>query len=333
MMRINGRGSVWVLCGLLGLVAVFARQSVRAETGIKSPGTRQHSGATRLAHSHATAEALSADPAYGPDDPESRPLPRYHKPKPVRPVEEDPGSLAMNVTGKLALVIALILGCAAAWKRFQLGTPKAGPLSPQAVTVTSTVSLGPQRLLHLVSVGQNQLLLASSPQGISLIATLDGNSSLAGMDGSANTAPPRGTREGADEPYYDFEDVTDPLTRPADRFEELLSRLRDLESGPDDLHTPLGRQTRSTGSAPGVGRDAERLEYRGIRGGEHRESPVARDGAREDVKGEKRAAAWGKGAGDNEGHPTPSAGLVAQSFSPGTLFRSSGRAPDGGADA
>jgi len=100
MMRFNGRGVVRVLCGLLGLLAVFARQSVRAETGIKSPGTRPHPGATRLAHSRAAADALSVDPAYGPDDPESRPLPRYHKPKPVRPAEEDPGSLAMNVTGK-----------------------------------------------------------------------------------------------------------------------------------------------------------------------------------------------------------------------------------------
>ena len=95
----------------------------------------------------------------------------------------------MNVAGKLALVLAFILACAAVWKRFQGGLPAIGPASSQPVRVTGPVPLGPQRFLHLISIGGRQLLLGSTPQSISLLAALDESASLLGIPG-INSLPP-----------------------------------------------------------------------------------------------------------------------------------------------
>lgn len=114
--------------------------------------------------------------AFG-EDPESRPLSlRRSGGAPASPPNapsESLTSLMGNVVGKLVLVLALILACGAAWKRLRGALPPTASAPHDAVHVTSTVTLAPQRFLHVVTVGRQRLLVGSSPQSISLIARLD----------------------------------------------------------------------------------------------------------------------------------------------------------------
>lgn len=167
---------------------------------------RAVTGASRRARNGASAQRTS--------DPEARPFREEGDPRPSAAVD-DPGSVAANVAGKLVLVVALIFGCAAGWRKLQARMPPSLVPSTQMVQLKSTVPLGPQRYLHVVTFGERQLLLASAPHEVSLIATL-------GPDGAA---------ESGDRAHY-----PDPLLQPSapapsasDRFEELLHRLRELE--------------------------------------------------------------------------------------------------------
>lgn len=154
------------------------------------------------------------------DDPEARPVAALELPRETPPAD-DPGALALSVLGKTGLVVALMLACAAGWKRLR-GTAPLGRLAPaQAVQITSTVSLGPQRFLHLVTVGRHQLLVGSSPQNVSLVAVLE--------DGTPRAAEPE-PAPGA--PSWSSDPRTHAPEAPADRFEDLLIRLRELETGP-----------------------------------------------------------------------------------------------------
>lgn len=256
------------------------------------------------------------------DDPEARPLTRYQKPGTARG-EEDSGSLAMNVAGKLALVVALILGCAAAWKRFQGGMPQVGPGQSQPVKVTSTVPLGPQRFLHLVSVGRHQLLLASSPQSVSLLATLDSQSEL--VEAQAAHAPRRPPVEEMAEGLSGYEDAAAQSGMPADRFEELLLRLRDLEPGSTNVAAPV--EPRTARDQPAARTTRSPIAGAPLSGGP-RAVPTAGEPARTSTSGERRAVA--DDAGDGRGW---SAREMAGALAPGSLFRSPARVAREGGDA
>lgn len=253
----------------------------------------------------------------GADDPESLPVAAYQRSLPAAPAA-DPGGLAISVVGKTGLVVALMLVCAAGWKRLRGAAPLGGLAPAQAVQVTSTVPLGPQRFLHLVTVGRQQLLVGSSPQNVALIAVLEGGSRCVSDPESGAAArglPPQGAAP-------DDDAWAQGREAPADRFEELLLRLRDLESGPYPGE-PAGSRT-ATGAEPGR-REPEREASRGAR-------DFTRDAVRAAVHpyvrgSEKGAGAtleagWMGRAGGESAPPAPG-GETGRPPVPGSLFRTS----------
>jgi flagellar biogenesis protein FliO len=116
----------------------------------------------------------------GSADPEARPVARYRAPRtkekglrsPAR--DASPGQLAIDVFGKLAVVVALIFVCGAVWRRLHVPAAGAPRAQTDLIQVTQTATLAPQRFLHVVAIGEHRLLLASCPQQISLITRLDG---------------------------------------------------------------------------------------------------------------------------------------------------------------
>ena len=100
------------------------------------------------------------------------------------------GNLFADVLTKLGFVILLGLGAAAGWKKFQ-GQSFAKPAKPQQTAeVASVLPLGPQRSVHLLKIGNQTLVVASTPQNISLLATLEGEaeSGEGGVSGHQDTA-------------------------------------------------------------------------------------------------------------------------------------------------
>jgi flagellar biogenesis protein FliO len=266
---------------------------------------------------------LEAD---GMDDPEARPLAHYRKPGPQAAAEESPGSLVMNVAGKLALVLALILACAAAWKRFQSGLPAIGQTPSQPVRVTSTVPLGPQRFLHLISISGRQLLVASTPQSISLLAALDESASLLGVPGIDSLPPARWTASPGEDGALSDEDISLGASSPEERFEELLLRLRDLEAGPE--HEARASRPGDGRSRPGESwvrtRDSlERSNNRDTHSPEYERWSEPSD-----------ETPWARARDEEEARFVgPTAGVVAEALAPGALFRSTGRGSRSGGNA
>jgi flagellar biosynthetic protein FliO len=262
----------------------------------------------------------------GVEDPEARPLPHYRKPGPQAVAEEDSGSLVMNVAGKLALVLALILACAAAWKRFQGGLPAIGQAPSQPVRVTGTVPLGPQRFLHLISIGGRQLLLGSTPQSICLIGALDENASLIGVPGIDSLPPARRAASPGEDGALSDEDISLGGSTPEERFEELLLRLRDLEAGPE-------HEART--SRPGDGR--RRPSESWVRTRDSLERSNDRDNHAPEYERWSESShetPWGRARDEEEARFVgPTAGVVAEALAPGALFRSAGRGSRSGGDA
>jgi len=312
----------WFVGGLLCLSggrAIGAPDETEAAAAppahpVVAPGSHSLAPITKKVKPAARSLAETTESA---DDPESRPLTHYRKPGSVSGSEEDSGSLAMNVAGKLALVVALILGCAAAWKRYQGGMPQIGQAQSHPVKVSSTVPLGPQRYLHVVTVGRRQLLLASCPQSISLIGTLDSQSEL--IDAQAPHSAQRQSVHEEEECLTGFEDEADLAGSSTDRFEELLLRLRDLESGPANHAPPAGPRTARDQPAarpvrtpdPGAHSIAER-----------RNLSRTNEGPRIPDLAERRTVV--DDAGDARGW---AAREMAGTLAPGSLFRSPARAP------
>jgi flagellar biogenesis protein FliO len=219
-----------------------------------------------------------------------------------------------------------MLGFAAGWKRLRGAAPAPGAQPAQAVQVSSTVSLGPQRFLHLVTVGRHQLLVGSSPQNVSLIAVLEGGAE-----------PPLARERGSEEPSFrphgparESEEWPEALDAPADRFEELLLRMRALESGPHGGE-PAGSRAAADSRRREAGRDASRGEY-----GSHPEAARASGprGERDSVP--RAGAAFEDGWSGRAGGATTSparAGDEDRPLSPGSLFRTSGGTAGGGSDA
>jgi flagellar biogenesis protein FliO len=158
----------------------------------------------------------SADGESNPADPESRPISQYQEPRQQPPAPRQPDNLLFGVAGKLALVLLVIFACAAGWKMIQMAVPHNPLPSGASLHVQSTVAIAPQRFLHVVRIGQRQLLLSSSPQQIALLGTLDAESGFATVQEAALPALGPGTAAAGSEP--------------PDRFEEMFHRLTERET-------------------------------------------------------------------------------------------------------
>jgi flagellar biogenesis protein FliO len=194
-----GVGMLFLLAGLLSQRAGQAQEMAGRGTAMATLASGQPGGAP------ATDD--------GTMDPEARPLPAYRAPRREPPPAEVPANLLFDIAGKLALVVLVIFACAAGWKMVQVAVPQGLAQSNPSLQVTSTVTLGPQRCLHLVTVGQQRLLLASSPQQINMLGTVSPESGFATVQEVAIPALPPSSLAAQPEP--------------SDRFEHLLTRLTD----------------------------------------------------------------------------------------------------------
>jgi flagellar biogenesis protein FliO len=120
-------------------------------------------------------------------DLESRPLAELH-PEEKSSSRPASGNVIVDVLMKLVSVVGLIGACAVGWKKMQGLQGRKAAQSLETVQVNSTASLGPQRFLHVVTVGQQRFLVSSSPQQISLIAPIDENTSSEAALASADFA-------------------------------------------------------------------------------------------------------------------------------------------------
>lgn len=209
-----GRGLPLSPWALLSLMVVFLIVGWMAPRSSRAQEPAQQGTAAVAPVSGQAAGTMTADDATM--DPESRPLPTYQSPqRPPAPVPAS-GNLLFEIAGKLALVILVIFACAAGWKMIQVAMPQGAvpathrPTSP-ALHVTNTVTLAPQRCLHLVSVGQQRLLLASTPQQIAMLGTVSPELGFSTVRETSVTALP------ATEAVEELEAT--------DRFESLVSRL------------------------------------------------------------------------------------------------------------
>jgi flagellar biosynthetic protein FliO len=225
--------------------------------------------------------------------------------------------MVTNVAGKLAVVVALILACAAVWRKFQYGLPQSGPAPAQSVKVTSTLPLGPQRFLHLVTVGGQQLLLGSTAQSITLIAALDENQRLAGIPSvwtSMSTWQPS-TASSEFEPPAGVGLASSP---PGERFEELLLRLRDLETEKAEKLPSDTARARGDRSDARWGPVAASQPLPENRGGPRSQVARSHESSRETEMARDR----------DEGDPRitgPTATGMPEAYAPGSLFRIAAR--------
>lgn len=150
----------------------------------------------------------------------ARPANRLRKPA------TDPADLLGNLLGKLSLVLLLIGGCALAWKkgtglRGKTGGARPAAPPPAVPCVTNTLTLAPQRFLHVVTVGTRQLLVSSTPQQVALVAELSEGQWTARTEEGAEAAP-------APEPPATMrpEDADEPGADSDQRFTAILRRLQ-----------------------------------------------------------------------------------------------------------
>lgn len=248
----------------------------------------------------ATNSGSSSVPAQE-DDPESRPLKQATTTGPGQaPVEG--GGLFQDVLGKLAMVVALILVCAAVWKKLQAVQPQNPALAPNGLQVVTSLPLGAQRYVHVVAAGRRHYLIGSSPQSVTLLATLDDEYGPPGAPAGASpgySASAHGQLNARNESGT-AGSWGDAEGDGGDRFEELLLRLRRLE----DEQAPRGR--------PDAGYDAE-VSHRG-RGAAS--SPEALP--------ERRVRASHESRGSDDGTSD------GRALAPGSLFRNASDGPRGG---
>jgi flagellar biogenesis protein FliO len=233
------------------------------------------------------------------DDPESRPLKQAVGAGVAR--EERGGEFFMDVLGKLAMVVALIFACAAIWRKFHASQPQSGATSTLGLQVVTTLPLGAQRFVHVVAAGRRHYLIGSSSQAITLLAELDAPHGAAG----GHSGPGSGYG-GSVAGQYDLRDSAvddgwgDAAADGGDRFEELLLRLKHLES-----------EQAARGRSDGGAFDEE--PHRG-RGGTPPRQALP----------ERRAPAERETRRNNEGTSD------GRALAPGDLFRSGSEGPRGG---
>jgi flagellar biosynthetic protein FliO len=78
-------------------------------------------------------------------------------------------SLAVSITLKLALVLALIYGCLYLFRRLPSGWLAA---SKKRVALLETTRLSPRQALHLVRVGDRTLLVGATDQSVTLLTEI-----------------------------------------------------------------------------------------------------------------------------------------------------------------
>jgi flagellar biogenesis protein FliO len=194
---------------LSSFLLLFIVGGLLAQRSTQAQETRERRTAVVASVSGETGSVSPADDTE--IDPESRPLPSYHAPRREQTPTPATGNLLFEIAGKLALVVLVIFACAAGWKMIQVAMPQGAVPSNPALQVTSTVTLAPQRCLHLVAVGQQRLLLASTPQQIAMLGTVSPEAGFTTVQETTITAlPPSG-------PVAEIE--------AEDRFENLVSRL------------------------------------------------------------------------------------------------------------
>lgn len=98
-----------------------------------------------------------------------------------------PAALYMaGVLAKLVFVLLLIYVCAALFRRWLNLSPRSGP--ERQLRVLETVRLSPRQALHLVSVGDQRLLIGATDQNISLLTSLETDLSPL-LDGETTSQP------------------------------------------------------------------------------------------------------------------------------------------------
>ncbi len=88
----------------------------------------------------------------------------------VDPALNDPTRLALDVFVKLGVIVLLIFGAALVLRRWQAGGWKA---SPRQMKVVETVHLSPRRALHLVRIGDRELLIGATDQALTLLSEVE----------------------------------------------------------------------------------------------------------------------------------------------------------------
>jgi len=87
--------------------------------------------------------------------------------RPISPALPEVGFSMIRVCGALALVIALFLAVFKHWQRLALQRGR-----PAQLQVVETKHLGGKHALYVVAYRQQRLLLASSPNGVTLVSHL-----------------------------------------------------------------------------------------------------------------------------------------------------------------
>lgn len=205
-----------------------------------TPATTQASYAMQQAHWGLKGEALGgAEGITGAAvDPESLPIESYHVPS----KSNGGGNVILDVFTKLVLVVILMLGCAAGWKRLQ-GMPNLRGAAPvESMEMLETFNLAPQRQLHVVKVSGQRLLIGSTPGSVSLIVELDKPAASAASTAVINPILETETDE---EPISSFEQVIEEIPN---RYEQIMTRLREKlvptvaaavdEVEPEPVHEP-----------------------------------------------------------------------------------------------
>lgn len=77
----------------------------------------------------------------------------------------------IGVFAKLAVVLLLILACSAMFRRWSVPGSKGRKKSQ--MQVVETVRLSPKQTLHIVSIGDRQLLIGATDQNVSLLTAVD----------------------------------------------------------------------------------------------------------------------------------------------------------------
>jgi flagellar biosynthetic protein FliO len=112
----------------------------------------------------------------------------------------DPTGLVLEVSFKLLIVVVLIYGASLVLRRMGSGGWKA---SPRRLNVVETVHLSPRRALHLVQVGDRQLLIGATDQAITVLSEVE-------------PAPLPGEQDTQAIPVGSFADVLSFSTSPAE---------------------------------------------------------------------------------------------------------------------
>lgn len=210
---------------LVGSAPAIAAQSLKSDATSISPAsarTEQPSAPETQASTASTTASVN-DPAQHTDSEKLSFMDSEHSNSSREAVSDGPSAFGLmaRTLGALLLIVGLIV--AAAWGMRRLGGARFGAPNPDApeLTVLSTVGLGDRRSLAVVRFGQRTLLVGSTAQNMTLLATEDWN--------KESVAPP-------------IRSVADLLNEDATMVfnEELSIAAEQLDRAPLDWHEGTG---------------------------------------------------------------------------------------------